>query len=57
MIPEKVLAECRRKSWEAMREGKPANRTAAIIVVVIWLVLVAVAAFVTARVLREFALT
>ncbi len=55
MIPEEVLAECRRKSQEAMREGKPVNRAAAAIVIAIWLLLAAVVAIVMVRMLRTLA--
>ncbi len=55
MIPEEVLAECRRKSQEAMREGKPVNHAAAAIVFAVWLLLTAAAAIVMLRMLRKLA--
>jgi uncharacterized membrane protein YkvA (DUF1232 family) len=55
MIPEEVLADCRRKSQEAMREGKPVNHAAAAIVFAVWLLLTAAAAIVMLRMLRKLA--
>ncbi len=43
MMPAEVLAECRLRAQEVMQQGKPLNRTAAIVVVVIWLILAALA--------------
>ncbi len=42
MIPAEVMAESREKAREIMRQGKPVNRAAAVVIVVIWLVLAAV---------------
>ena len=39
MIPTNVLAECREKAREVIQQGKPVNRLAAVIIVVIWLLL------------------
>ncbi len=39
MIPAEVLAECREKSREVMKQGKPVNKVAAIFIIAIWLVL------------------
>ena len=47
MIPEDVLAECRERARAA--EGRPVNRIAAAVVVVIWLSLAALAVFLVAR--------
>ena len=41
MIPPEVLAECREKSDELMRQGKPVNRTAAVIIILIWVIIIA----------------
>ncbi len=41
MIPSDVLAECREKSRELMNQDKPVNRTAALIIIAIWLLLAA----------------
>jgi uncharacterized membrane protein YkvA (DUF1232 family) len=43
MIPPTVLAECRDQAREVMKQGKPVNRVAAGVIVVIWLLLVALA--------------
>jgi uncharacterized membrane protein YkvA (DUF1232 family) len=37
MIPACVLTECRERARAAMQEGKRVNRTAAVLVVVVWL--------------------
>src|SRR5512139_3727555 len=41
MIPAQVLAESRVKAQEIMRQGKPVNRVAAVIIIAIWLLLAA----------------
>ena len=51
MIPDEVLADCRRKSREVMREGRPVNYVAAIVVIAVWLLFAALAAIVAIRVL------
>jgi uncharacterized membrane protein YkvA (DUF1232 family) len=43
MIPSPVMAECRVKAGEAMRQGKPVNRVATVVIVGIWLMLAAAA--------------
>jgi uncharacterized membrane protein YkvA (DUF1232 family) len=43
MIPAPVMAECRVKAAEAMKDGKPVNRAAAAVIVGIWLLLAALA--------------
>ncbi|MBI5353469.1 MAG: DUF1232 domain-containing protein [Chloroflexi bacterium] len=40
MIPKNVMNESREKAQEIIRQGKPVNRTAAIIIVLVWLCLV-----------------
>ena len=39
MIPSDVMAECREKAQEVIRQGKPVNRVAAVIIVGILLLL------------------
>lgn len=39
MIPEIAMAESREKAQKLIRQGKPVNRIAAIIIVLIWLAL------------------
>jgi hypothetical protein len=41
MIPGPVLDECRRKAQEALKDGGPTSRTAAAVIIVIWLALAA----------------
>ena len=41
MIPAQVLAESRVKAQEIMRQGKPVNRVAAVVIIAIWLLLAA----------------
>ena len=43
MIPAPVLAECREKAKTAAEEGRPVNRAAAVVVVVVWISLAALA--------------
>ena len=38
MIPAGVMAESREKAREIIRQGKPVNRAAAVVIVAIWLV-------------------
>lgn len=42
MIPEPVLSECRKRAREVMAQGKPVNRTAAVVIVAVWLLVAAV---------------
>jgi uncharacterized membrane protein YkvA (DUF1232 family) len=37
MIPKQVMDECRVKAREVMAEGKPVNKIAAVIIVLIWI--------------------
>ena len=41
LIPPAVMAESRTKAREIMANGKPVNRTAAVVIVAIWLLLAA----------------
>ncbi|BBB48777.1 YkvA family protein [Pelolinea submarina] len=41
MIPVNVLAECREKSDEVLQQGKPVNRSAAVIIVILWIAIIA----------------
>lgn len=51
MIPPEVMIESRVKAQEVIRQGKPVNRAAAVVIVMIWLLL---AALVIAFMLRLF---
>jgi len=39
MIPSEVLAECREIAQEIMHQGKPVNRIAAFVIILIWVIL------------------
>ena len=50
MLPPDVLLECRSRAQEAIAQGKPVSRVAAVVIVAIWLALAAVAVAATLRV-------
>lgn len=50
MIPAAVMADCRVKAERLRTEGKPVNRLAAAIIIVIWLGLAALSIFFLARI-------
>ena len=52
MIPPAVMAECRREAHEVMAQGKPVNRSAAVVVVAIWLLLVVLAIALVGRIVK-----
>ena len=52
LIPPEVMTEARERAQQAMAEGKPVNRAAAVVVVSIWLLLAALALFWVVRVVR-----
>lgn len=41
LVPKQVLAECRVRAQETMRNGKPVSRVAGAVIVVLWLVVAA----------------
>ena len=41
MIPENVMSESRERAQEIIRQGKPVNRVAAVVIISIWLLLAA----------------
>lgn len=45
LIPAPVMAEARLRAQEALQEGRPVSRTAAVVIVLIWLGLAAAAAW------------
>jgi uncharacterized membrane protein YkvA (DUF1232 family) len=45
LIPQEVMAECRSRAQEAMANGKPVSRTAAAVVIGIWVLLAALGIF------------
>jgi uncharacterized membrane protein YkvA (DUF1232 family) len=50
LVPASVMADCRTKAEEAVRNGRPTNWAAAGFVVAIWLLLAALALMLVARV-------
>lgn len=52
MIPPEVMAESRARAQEALANGKPVSRTAAVAIVVIWLLLAALGIVLTVRIFR-----
>ena len=49
MIPPAILTECRAKAREAKFKAGPKSTAAAIVIVGIWLMLAALAAYLTSR--------
>lgn len=52
MIPATVLAECRQESQRVMAAGKPVNRAAAAVIIVVWLALAALGVSLAYRAMR-----
>ena len=50
MIPREVFEECQEKAREVAEGKKPVSRVAAVVVVAVWLLCVALAVFLAARV-------
>jgi uncharacterized membrane protein YkvA (DUF1232 family) len=50
MIPRQVMEECQEKAREVAEGEKPVSRVAAVVVVAVWLLFVALAAFLAVRV-------
>jgi uncharacterized membrane protein YkvA (DUF1232 family) len=53
MIPPPVLVECREQARAVLREGRPTNWAAALVIVAIWLLLAALAIAVVARAIQR----
>jgi uncharacterized membrane protein YkvA (DUF1232 family) len=53
MIPPDVLSECRIKAQEIIKQGKPVNKTAAVIIVLIWISLAGLAVFYGYRLIKQ----
>lgn len=49
MIPPQVMAECRERAREILSQGKPVNRTAAAVIIGIWLLIAALAVVLVVR--------
>jgi uncharacterized membrane protein YkvA (DUF1232 family) len=45
MIPKEVMAECRERATAVMAQGKPVNKTAAAIIVGVWICLAALCGY------------
>ena len=52
LIPSDVLSECRQQARATMAQNKPIHRTAAVVIVTIWIVLAVVAILFIAKVLN-----
>jgi uncharacterized membrane protein YkvA (DUF1232 family) len=53
MIPPPVMAECRARSQEMLRQGQPVNWAAATVIVAIWLALAGLAVFLVVRFIKK----
>ncbi len=53
MIPAAVMKDCRIHAQEVMKQGKPVNRTAAVIIVILWLLFAAACLAVIVRLIRS----
>ena len=53
MIPGEVMVECRVKATEIMATGKPVNKVAAVVIVVIWVALVIMVGVVVYRFFKK----
>ena len=53
MIPSQVMVECRQQASEIIAQGKPVNKLAAAIIVLIWIGLAALAVILVYRFLRK----
>ena len=53
MIPASVMAECRQRAAETLREGRPTNWLAAGVIIAIWLALAALLVVVALRLLTR----
>ena len=52
MIPHQVMAECREKAQQEMKQGEPVNRVAAGIILLVWLALAVLCIWLMIRVIR-----
>ena len=52
LVPTEVMAEARERARQAMAEGKPVNRAAAVVIVLVWLLLAALAVALVVRLVR-----
>jgi uncharacterized membrane protein YkvA (DUF1232 family) len=52
MIPPEVMRESREKATELVAQGKPVNKVAAVVIVIIWILLAALGVVVAYRLIR-----
>ena len=53
LIPPDVLVDCRVQAREVMKQGKPVNRSAAAIIIIIWIILALLVLVFLARLVRK----
>jgi uncharacterized membrane protein YkvA (DUF1232 family) len=53
LIPPDVLVDCRVQAREVMKQGKPVNRSAAAIIIIIWIILALLVLVFLARLARK----
>jgi len=53
MIPESVMTECRERAHVVVQQGKPVSRTAALVIVTLWVVAAAAVVWLMLRVVRS----
>jgi uncharacterized membrane protein YkvA (DUF1232 family) len=53
LIPPDVLVDCRVQAREVMKQGKPVNRLAAAIIIIIWIILALLVLVFLARLARK----
>lgn len=53
MIPPPVMVDCRIKAVELIKQGKPINRVAAVLIVTVWLIVAALVIMVLVRALTR----
>ena len=53
LIPPDVLVDCRVQAREVMKQGKPVNRLAAAIIIIIWIILALLVLVFLARLVRK----
>lgn len=53
MIPQEVMADSRRKAEEVIAQGKPVNKLAAVVIVLIWIGLALLAGVIVYRLVKR----
>ncbi len=54
MIPKEVMAESREKAKEVLAQGKPVNKLAAVIIILVWIVLAVVMGVIVYRWVKNY---